>query len=588
MSEYLSGNWLKGYSMDRNKRNYDEIAKSIKGLDAEREKNRVKDVGEIEEDKSRLFKIDSRIKDLQIRELGERERLLKEHRERKKHLDYSNVGGKRTRRGIKRRNRYGRGPMKRPITDVVSNVDEKSVVSFDFATPQSLTEAFERAIKDIKNMNEENLLNARLVNKNRALFLLLTIMGLYAVFQPSVIPALTGTALDTAKDLYHSEISGLSRSEYETKMNLFIQGISQARFVFQNSDPMTSSEILEYLKRSPIVRPLVETIVSSYRLILNVGSESFNTYQALSSLLSGGIEEQFNMKNIKEIVGGGLWTFVILTVINISSPVIGVVRSIASKFNSQSTRKLRDTQKYFGTDPDEGLNTLLLMNIDGKERTITLKEIRETIDSDKSPIAISYIDWFLAKLFEHEEAWTLDETDEKTVATSVHTLHTNLTNETARSLESVSTIGYGYDTDLIAKFVNMNIGGTIQNALKLTTVSFTTLYETLLKTTGYVDKKEEDILYSQTSEISDITMESKAELRFSDLEVETMTIDAVVNSVKNTTLLSDRDKRSVINQITSEGELTGKTMFGGRRRRKTRKHKKHIKKSKRKSHRKRR
>ncbi len=606
--QYLKGNWLKGYSMDPKKRDYNQIAESLRGLEMERQKKIDNSMVTQEQKNERDFlnDLESDINYQQVKELGEkpvpkrpsikfRHPMLDDPRVKSNpnyniieahNTWYDSDGGKRR---TKRRGRKRRGGMmvgqRRPITDVVREITPESVVTLDFNTPESLAIAFENAIKDIKNANQISLMKTGSLNKNRTMFILLIIMGVYSFLQPSQVPALTGDVLESARTTYMRQIvSEYTATEVENKMKLFSSAVSQTRFVFQNSAPMTSAEIMDFLKTNSVVRPVIESVQSAIQTLSFVGGETSTTINAIYGMFFGKKTLMEHMENFKNLGGSvtviGLLTFAMFITMKITSPILNLTNSIISKFSNSTTRRLRETQRYFADRPTTDINTIMIMKVDGRDYTVTLDEIREIIDMDKSPIMVSTIDWFLAKLFEHEEAWTVEDEDESVGAT-VQTLHTALTNETARSLETVSTIGYGDDLDRISKFISEKFGAPIQQAMQIATIGCTNLYESLLKTTGYTVGREEtdNMISSQGTEISDITMESEKGLRFNDLQIETMTIDAVVSSVQHSSLLTDREKRSVVNQLTiTDGEFAGRTAFGGRHRRR---HLSHIHKTKR-------
>lgn len=617
--QYLKGNWLKGYSLDPKKRDYNKIAESLRGLEMERQKNTDNSMITQEQKNERDFlnNLESDINYQQVKELGEepvpkrslkfRHPMLDDPRVRNnpnyKTIEahntwYDSDGGKRR---TKKHGRKRRGGMmvgqRRPITEVIRDITPESVVTLDFNTPESLAVAFENAIKDIKNANQLSLMKTGSINKNRTMFILLIIMGVYSFLQPSQVPALTGQALESARTTYMRQIvNEFSATEVENKMKLFSSAVSQTRFVFQNSAPMTSTEILDFLKTNSVVRPIIENIQSAIQSLSFVGGEASTTITSIYGMFFGKKTLAEHMENFKNLGGSvtviGLLTFAMFITMKITSPILNLTNSIISKFSNSTTRRLRETQRYFADRPTTDINTIMIMKVDGRDYTVTLDEIREIIDMDKSPIMVSTIDWFLAKLFEHEEAWTV-EADDESVGATVQTLHTALTNETARSLETVSTIGYGDDWDRISKFINTQFGVPIQQAMQIATIGCTNLYESLLKTTGYTIGKEEtdNIISSQDTEISDITMESEKGVRFNDLQIETMAIDAVVSSVQNSALLTDREKRSVVNQLTiTDSEFAGRTAFGGRRRRKlsNKTKKRSSKKYKKKTHKRRR
>lgn len=617
--QYLKGNWLKGYSLDPKKRDYNKIAESLRGLEMERQKNTDNSMITQEQKNERDFlnNLESDINYQQVKELGEehvpkrslkfRHPMLDDPRVRNnpnyKTIEahntwYDSDGGKRR---TKKHGRKRRGGMmvgqRRPITEVIRDITPESVVTLDFNTPESLAVAFENAIKDIKNANQLSLMKTGSINKNRTMFILLIIMGVYSFLQPSQVPALTGQALESARTTYMRQIvNEFSATEVENKMKLFSSAVSQTRFVFQNSAPMTSTEILDFLKTNSVVRPVIENIQSAIQSLSFVGGEASTTITSIYGMFFGKKTLAEHMENFKNLGGSvtviGLLTFAMFITMKITSPILNLTNSIISKFSNSTTRRLRETQRYFADRPTTDINTIMIMKVDGRDYTVTLDEIREIIDMDKSPIMVSTIDWFLAKLFEHEEAWTV-EADDESVGATVQTLHTALTNETARSLETVSTIGYGDDWDRISKFINTQFGVPIQQAMQIATIGCTNLYESLLKTTGYTIGKEEtdNIISSQDTEISDITMESEKGVRFNDLQIETMAIDAVVSSVQNSALLTDREKRSVVNQLTiTDSEFAGRTAFGGRRRRKlsNKTKKRSSKKYKKKTHKRRR
>ena len=271
-----------------------------------------------------------------------------------------------------------------------------------------------------------------------------------------------------------------------------------------------------------------------------------------------------------------------------TSGAYSTAKGISSMINKFSTNIVPANSEFVEFMPsnlsEQSLTTPLLLTIDNSKRVVTLGDVLFTINNRPSG-NVNYINSFfdsvLSFIFNHEEQWTMDYSDNE----SVTTVKTQLTNDTISTLSKISNEGYGDDFIRIAEFINTNFGAQINDAVVVLGENVSLIYGSLFKIvcgrTG-LDSNESSQSSQETnmSEISELTTD---ECGLIDNNIIKQNIE---NSLGNT-LANDLGNLSNSDEIKEAAmsllELHTSEMSGGKRKNKknkTKKNKKLISKKK--------
>jgi hypothetical protein len=376
-------------------------------------------------------------------------------------------------------------------------------------------------------------------------FLLLILLGVLAYAQPNIMSPLAGEELNIAKT---SEMRALVQEglPYEVvikNVEEFANKVSQVRFSFQGGQMLTASEILDILKGNAVLLPFITQMES----VIKILAGSFNEVKGLLSssytLLYDLSQGNINRRNIGDLAGYGLWSIILYIGYKITETSVSVGRAVGSTVSKFGQTRPKVSDEFLLPDRpsmrEQTLNSLMHLNIDGKESVVFLSDILDTINTRPQTIVGSFFDMMLAKLFEHQEAWTdIDENDEASMM-STSTLATQITNQSVKSLQSVSSDGYGGEFDRMAEFIHTNMGSTITQSSILLGNGFTNLYASMLNITCISGSKMEtsasqpsqETVTSQDSTVTGLTMSTLTRCStYRDDEIDDMTYSAINNT----------------------------------------------------------
>ncbi len=475
---------------------------------------------------------------------------------------------------------------KRKITDI-SNENLK----LEFLNIESLTEAYIDAINEWKEAEKQNNTERLMRISRGTLFTLLIVLGILAYSQPSVLQGLSGEQLKSAVDTEMRKLvsQGISYDNLSQAIKEFSLNVSQIRFTFQNGEPLTASQILDIFKQNDTLQPLIETLERALSIITGSFSEikgfSSSAFKLLENLSTGQITRQ----NIGDIAGYGLWSIIIYIGMTFTSTAYSTTKGIASMINKFSTNIVSKDSALTEFIPsnlsEQSLTTPLLLTIADSKHVVTLGDILFTINNRPGGnvnYINSFFDSMLSFIFNHEEDWTMDDSDNNTIVT----LKSQFTSDSQTTLSQISKDGYGDEFIRIAEFMNNNFGAQINDAVVLLGENVSLIYGSLFKIvcgrTGLESNES-----SQMSEISNISEISELTRDECGL-VSNITIKQnIVNSLINT-LIKDVGELANDNDIKEAAQgllnLHLNEMNGGKRRNKknrTKKNKKHITKKKR-------
>ena len=444
----------------------------------------------------------------------------------------------------KKRSRRGKGPKRIAYNDNDNNkrlLEETDTqhndITFEYANVDNLKDAFVEAIEEIKSVNLGNKEIQNIILKNRILFTTLIMLGLYAYYQPSYISGMNEEETkifktEKAKELL---VQGMSFDDVSMMIDSYVKEVTQTRFVFGNGKPMTAEQILNYLVTVPVLNNLIISLKETYLSLNKTASNVGEVFNVVKLMLSSFQEGKLDISNLGKMISYGMWTIILMSSYKFAS----FVTNIGNKVNERITQGMESTERILGLKNKKMKfdDNNVLVEMEGKKKVLSFNDIINTINSDKSPIVVSYFDWFLCKLFEHEEAWTLDSDSETSSFKSRESVYSELSNKSLSSLESASSYGYGGDYDRIVDFIVNNFGSQIEDAKTITINGFTNLYISLLKNYTYKteEKVEENEVNTQESQdltfISEITNTTGFKT-LNDERIEYLTESAVKNTIR--------------------------------------------------------
>ena len=447
----------------------------------------------------------------------------------------------------KKRSRRGKGPKRIAYNDndkdnnnerLMENSEESNEITFEYANIDNLKDAYIEAMNEIESVELDNKQIQNIIIKNRILFTTLIILGLYAYYQPSYISGMTGEKLVTFKEQKTKllKAEGFSDEVTESMVANYVNLVTQTRFVFGNGKPMNAKQILDYLKTIPNLKNLIISLEDICLGFQKTASNIGDIYNTVKFMLSSFTEGKIDISLTGKMISYGIWTIIMMSSYSFAKFITNIGNKVTQTF--ESTERMLGINKKMKTDE----SNLLLVEKEGKKKVLTFNEIVDVINKDKSPIVISTFDWFLCKLFEHEEAWTMDNNSETSTLKSRESIYSELSNKSLSSLESVASYGYGGDYDRLVDFMIDNFGSEMEYAKSITMSGFTNLYISLLK--GYTyNSNEKQIDENQKEESQQSTQQDNMDVTFiSDLTsttgMKTINDDRIEqlteNAVKNT------------------------------------------------------
>ena len=437
----------------------------------------------------------------------------------------------------------------------VSEMEDK--IKLDFETPESLRDSYVKSLKEWNEGIKRNQDMMALFTLNKVSFLFLVLLGLLAYTRPDFMLGLTGDDLTAAKtaEMRAMVQEGLPYDVVVKNVEEFATKVSQMRFSFQGGQMLTANEILDILKQNSLLLPLIMQMESVFGILKGSFNEVkgllSSSYKLLDDLSKGNI----NRRNIGEFVGYGLWSAILYIGYKVAETSVNVVRAVGSRVSEYGQQKRRVGDEFLlpeghirpqaPTMREYGMNSLMHLTIDGEEKVVFLGDILETINTRPPLIVGSFFDLMLAKLFEHQEAWT-DIDDDQSAATA-SSVSTQITEKSTESMQRVSSEGYGGEFERMAEFINTHMGSTINQSGILLANGFTNLYASMLNITcisGSGSKMEthasqgtqgtqgtQGSQATQESEISGITMTSLTRCStYKNEEIDDMAYTALTNT----------------------------------------------------------
>jgi hypothetical protein len=367
-----------------------------------------------------------------------------------------------------------------------SHVEDK--IKLDFETPETLRDSYVKALKEWDEGIKKNQDMMTIYTLNKVSFLFLVLLGLLAYAQPQSMSGLTGEDLTAAKTIAMRGMveQGLPYEVVVKNVEEFATKVSQLRFSFQGGEMLTANEILIILKQNSILLPFISQMESVFGIL----NGSFNEVKGLLSssytLLDDLSKGNINRRNIGDIAGYGLWSIILYVGYKVSETTINIGRAVGEKVSKMGPQKRKVSDEFLlpeiPTMREYGLNSLMHLTIDGKEKVVFLGDILDTINTRPPQIVGSFFDMMLAKLFEHQEAWTDIADDDASISTA-STLASQITAQSVTSMQSVSNQGYGGEFERMAEFIHQNMGGTLMQSGVLLANGFTNIYASMLNIT---------------------------------------------------------------------------------------------------------
>jgi len=423
----------------------------------------------------------------------------------------------------------------------ISEVEDK--ITLDFETPETLRDSYVKALKEWEEGIKKNQDMMNLFTINKISFIFLILLGVLAYSQPNIMYPLSGEDLNIAKSAEMRSMvqEGLPYDLVVKNVEEFANKVTQIRFSFQGGQMLTALEILNILKENTILLPFITQMES----VFNILSGSFNEIKGLLSssysLLENLSKGNINRKNIGDLVGYGIWGIIIYIGYKVTETAVNVTKGIASTISKYGEQKTTVGEEFLlpqrPTMREYGLNSLMHLSIDGKDRVVFLGDILDTINSRPPLIVGSFFDMMLAKLFEHQEAWMdIEESDDASMRTA-STFATQITSKSIESMQSISNEGYGGEFERMAEFINAYMGSTITQSSILLGNGFTNLYASMLNITCISGTKmeapstQETLIMSQDSSVSSLTMSSLTRCStYRDEDIDDMAHSAISNT----------------------------------------------------------
>lgn len=510
----------------------------------------------------------------------------------------------------KNKNRGGQPFKKRKLTfgtDVDTELD-KDNVKLEFLDINSLTEAYVNAINEWKEVEKENNREKLMRITRGTLFTLLILLGILAYSEPSFIRGLSGEALNTAinQEMKRLVNEGIEYKDLTKYITQFTADVSQIRFTFQNSDPLTASQIIDIFKQNETLYPIIDTLERSLNIITGSMNEIKEYSSAAFKLAENISSGQLSRKNIGDIAGFGIWSVILYIGMTFTKTAYSTVTGISSLMSSMSKRAISSQMPGFipTNVSEQGLSQPLLLTINGKQQVITIGDILYTINNrpeGKTNFINSVFDSILTFIFSHEEDWTISETDmdissdnKSVISEAASYVSNDLTSSTQSTLSKISDDGYGNEFGRMAVFLHNNFGTQMKDAVVVLGENVSLIYGSLFKVvcgrTGLESNES-----SQDSDISSIS----GVTNFTDNQISCrpdIISKSINNSLANTLLnnIGDLSQEQSIQETAQDIlniKLNTTNMYdeeqimekGGKRKNrknKTKKNKKHLTKKK--------
>jgi hypothetical protein len=423
----------------------------------------------------------------------------------------------------------------------ISEVEDK--ITLDFETPETLRDSYVNALKEWEEGIKKNqdMMNLFILNKISFIFLIL--LGILAYSQPNIMAPLSGEELTAAKtaEMRAMVQEGLPYDLVVKNVEEFANKVTQVRFSFQGGQMLTAVEILNILKGNSMLLPFITQMES----VFNILTGSFNEVKGLLtssySLLDDLSKGNINRKNIGDFVGYGIWSIILYIGYKVAETSVNITKAVGSTISKYGEKRANIGEEFLlperPTLREYGMNSLMHLNIDGKDKVVFLGDILDTINTRPPAIVGSFFDMMLAKLFEHQEAWMdLDESDDSSIR-SASTVATQITSKSVESMQSVSNEGYGGEYERMAEFINTHMGSTIIQSSILLGNGFTNLYASMLNITCNFSAKmeapstQETVIMSQESANSSSSMSSLTRCStYSGNEIDDMAYSAITNT----------------------------------------------------------
>ena len=580
MSQYLNGNWLKGYSMNPKKRNYDLLNKNVKGLEEYRadptktpviiEEEIIENKPYYSEEHKRMiaesmqnnpppssdhYKAYKEISDMYV----------PNNKSKKNIYDINSVGGRGRGRRLKRRSRRrGAGPkrLRSELENEIGPVVEGGgVIDMEVISREDLAQEYIKALTQIRQTQAANREQEFVNSRNKMLFYSLIFLGLFATYNLLAVPAITDEKLldsiQTAKDDEY-RAQGMNYSKRIEEVAKHVAIITQTRFKFGNGKVYTANQILQFLKTYDILKPLIETLENVYNGYVSSTNKMTEISNFLYNTLLGSLKLDM----------GSLFNF--FGLINMNIMILDVMKPYIKGFFSvykdvKDIRQMIKNAFYTQDTVEQDTGEVVQVNINNRTKIVKLSEVMRTINTPEPTLVLTWFESFLSALFAHEEAWTADDSS---TSSSILTIQTELSNKTIDSLNEINEIGYGDDWQRITDLIKDTLTGPTNSAIEYSALCLSSVYTSLLIMNS--DELNQSGGNTQDSQISELTQDS---MDFSVRSIpadsiKDMTEHALLKTIQNSNIISDSQKKELIMKF-----RLNNSGIGGRRRRHHRKHK---------------
>jgi len=422
----------------------------------------------------------------------------------------------------------------------VSEMEDK--ITLDFETPETLRDSYVKSLKEWNEGIKKNQDMMNLFTLNKISFLFLVLLGLLAYARPEIMSGLAGDDLNIAKtaEMRAMVQEGLPYDVVVKNVEEFAAKVSQMRFSFQGGQLLTANEILDILKQNSMLLPFITQMESVFGILRGSFNEVKGLLSSSYSLLDDLSKGNINRRNIGDFVGYGIWSAILYIGYKVAETSVNVVKAVGSRVSEYGKQKRTVGDEFLlpqaPTMREYGLNSLMHLNIDGEDKVVFLSDILETINTRPPQIVGSFFDLMLAKLFEHQEAWTVID-DDQSEATAA-TFSSQITAKSSESMQRVSSEGYGGEFERMAEFINNHMGSTINQSGILLANGFTNLYASMLNITCISSPGSKMETYAsqetqgtQETVMSEITMSSLSRCStYKNEEIDDMTYSALTNT----------------------------------------------------------
>ncbi len=443
-----------------------------------------------------------------------------------------------------RSRRKGTGPkrLRNELEDEVGPVIASGgVIDMEVINREELANEYIRALSQIRQTQETNHQQEYINSRHKILFYGLIFLGLFATYKLFAVPGITNQdQLNSIKNQKAMELlkEGMDLDKVNIDVPRFLKDISKTRFKFGDGTLYTADEILEFLKTIDMLKPIVETLENVYNSYVNSTNKMAEISKFLFNTLWGSLK--LELSSIVSLTG----------LINMNIMIFNTMKPYIKGFFSvyKDVQDIRGVIKdaFYPQDKiEQDTGEVVKVNINNKIKIVKLSEVMRTINTKEPTLVLTWYESFLAALFAHEEAWTVDDSS----MSSSSSIHTNLSNKTVDSLNEINEIGYGDEFDRITELIKDNFTGNINSAIEYAALGLSSVYTSLLiMNSDVLNQKGGNSPKSEISDLSPNSVNYSVKSISAD-SIKSMTIHALLKTIRTSKVLTTSQKNNLIHKI---------------------------------------